>query len=384
MTWTVAAVAFPWVVVILGVWVVSRFLHSSGSVMLRVASLENYLDELDDAIRELLPSSEPPQGLAPGSPAPAFELPDLEGRRVSLEQFRGRRVLLIFFSPGCSFCQAMAPSLAGLEAVLGEGAPLPLLITTGDPEANRALVGEHGIRFPVLLQEQLEVAGAYSATATPMGCLIDEQGLIASPLLSGADDVLRLAEVRSHAGNGNGAGSPGADAIPSEVLPRRVHWQKQTGLRPGVRAPYFLLPRLGGGRLSLKEYLGRRVLLVFTAPDCAACDRVMPALESLYGRSADFEMVVISRGDPEENRAKVSALGLTAAMGLQRGNDVSRLYRTFVTPAAYLIDEEGMIATEVAVGGKILNLAAQAAGSRPGQGAAPMTWRGSELAGGGS
>jgi peroxiredoxin len=151
-----------------------------------------------------------------------------------------------------------------------------------------------------------------------------------------------------------------------------------------VRAPYFLLPRLGGGRLSLKEYLGRRVLLVFSSPECPACDRVMPALESLYGRSADFDMVVISRGDPEENRAKVSALGLTTAVGLQRGNEVSRLYRTFVTPGAYLIDEEGMIATEVAVGGKILNLAAQAAGAHPGQRPAPMTWRGSELAGGGS
>jgi peroxiredoxin len=379
--WIVAAVVLPWLIVLVGVWVASRLLHQSGSIMLRISTLETYLDDLDDAIREVMPPP-PAEGLATGSDAPAFELPDLEGRRVSLQQFRGRRVLLIFFSPGCGFCQAMAPSLGRLE--LGDGAPVPVVITNGDADANRALVGEHGIPFPVLLQESDEVSSVYKAAGTPMGCLIDEQGLIASPLLVGAEDLLRLTEVRSHAGNGNGAGAPGADANPSEVLPRRVTWQKRTGLRPGARAPYFLLPRLGGGRLSLKEFLGRRVLLVFSDPDCPACDQVMPALQSLYGRSADFEMIVISRGAPDENRAKVSALGITAPVGLQRGNDISRLYRKLATPAAYLIDEEGIIAAPSAVGGEILRLAALAAGPRPGDAPAPMTWRGSDLASGGT
>jgi peroxiredoxin len=381
MTWTIAAVVLPWLVVLFGVGLAVRLLRQSGAVMLRIASVENYLDWMDDAIRELMPQPRP-DGLSVGSPAPPFELPDLDGRRISLEQFRGRRVLLIFFSPDCGFCRTMAPSLTGLEA--GEGAPLPLLITTGELDANRALLGEHGIRFPALLQQEGEVSSAYSAAGTPMAYLVDEGGRIASPLVSGADDVLRLAQLPSRAGNGNGAGAHGADPSPEAMLPRRVGWQKQTGLRPGVRAPYFLLPRLGGGRLSLKEYRGRRVLLVFSSPDCPACDRVMPVLEGLYGRSSAFQMVVISRGEQDENRAKASKLGLTAPVGLQRANEISRLYRKFETPAAYVINEEGILESEASVGGEILQLAAQAALPRAGQAAAPMTWRGSDLTSGGS
>lgn len=39
----------------------------------------------------------PPKMLAPGTPAPAFSLPDQDGRTVSLADFRGRRVLLWFY-----------------------------------------------------------------------------------------------------------------------------------------------------------------------------------------------------------------------------------------------------------------------------------------------
>lgn len=46
-----------------------------------------------DAARTLATS-----GIAPGSPAPAFELPDTEGRAVRLSDFRGRPVVLHFGS----------------------------------------------------------------------------------------------------------------------------------------------------------------------------------------------------------------------------------------------------------------------------------------------
>lgn len=381
MIGTTAAVILPWLIVIVGIGLAWRLLRQNGAIMLRVASLESDLDELDDAVRELMPPP-PSEGLTPGMPAPAFELPDLDGRRVSLEQFRGRRVLLVFFSPDCGFCRALTPSLSQLDA--GEAAPAPLLISMGEAEANRALLGEHGIGIPALLQQGGEVAAAYKAAGTPMACLVDEQGRIASALVVGAEDILRLSHLPSHAGNGNGAAAHDEGAVHAEELSRRVRWQKQTGLRPGVRAPYFLLPRLGGGRLSLKEFRGRRVLLVFSAPDCPACDKVMPALESLYGRTSAFQLVVISRGGADENRAKASMLGLTAPIGLQKGNEITRLYRKFETPAAYVIDENGVLESEASVGGEILKLAAQAALPRPGKDAAPMTWRGSDLASGGS
>ena len=65
--------------------------------------------------------------LEPGSPAPAFTLPDQNGRPVSLSDYRGRRLILYFYpkdsSPGCTRqAQAFAAACqrfreAGIEVV---------------------------------------------------------------------------------------------------------------------------------------------------------------------------------------------------------------------------------------------------------------------------
>ena len=59
---------------------------------------------------------------------------------------------------------------------------------------------------------------------------------------------------------------------------------------------------------------------------------------------------MISRGDPKENRAKVKEHGLSFPVVLQQRWETSRLYAMFATPIAYLIDEAGIIISDVAVG----------------------------------
>jgi hypothetical protein len=43
--------------------------------------------------------------LKPGTPAPDFTLPRVGGGEASLEDFRGRPVLVVFVQPGCGPCQ---------------------------------------------------------------------------------------------------------------------------------------------------------------------------------------------------------------------------------------------------------------------------------------
>jgi hypothetical protein len=59
---------------------------------------------------------------------------------------------------------------------------------------------------------------------------------------------------------------------------------------------------------------------------------------------------MISRGEPRENRAKVKEHRLTFPVVLQQQWEISRRYAMFATPIAYLIDEAGVIANDVAVG----------------------------------
>jgi len=59
---------------------------------------------------------------------------------------------------------------------------------------------------------------------------------------------------------------------------------------------------------------------------------------------------MVSRGGESENRKKIAEQGLTFPVGLQRHWEVSRAYGMFATPIAFLVDEEGVIARNVAVG----------------------------------
>jgi peroxiredoxin len=122
------------------------------------------------------------------------------------------------------------------------------------------------------------------------------------------------------------------------------------GLRPGTTAPPFTLPRLDGGELSLSDFAGRRVLLVFSDPDCGPCNLLAPKLERLSQSTRDLDVVMVSRGDPERNRQKVAEFGLTFPVVLQEQWKLSREYAKFATPIAYLIDEQGRIAADVALG----------------------------------
>ncbi|MCW5852326.1 MAG: TlpA family protein disulfide reductase [Anaerolineae bacterium] len=122
------------------------------------------------------------------------------------------------------------------------------------------------------------------------------------------------------------------------------------GLPAGAPAPGFRLPRLDGGELALDEYRGQRVLLVFSDPECGPCNALAPRLERLHRSRRDLRVLMVSRGDPAANQAKAAQYGLTFPVVLQRHWETSRAYGMFVTPIGYLIDEQGVIAHDVAVG----------------------------------
>jgi len=103
------------------------------------------------------------------------------------------------------------------------------------------------------------------------------------------------------------------------------------------------------------------VLLIFPDPHCGPCHSLAPHLEKFHRAQTDISVVMISRGEPKENRAKVKEHDLTFPILLQQRWEISRLYAMFVTPMAYLIDERGIILNDVAVGVEsILALMAEA------------------------
>jgi peroxiredoxin len=229
------------------------------------------------------------------------------------------------------------------------------VLSTGDPEKNRRFMQEHGVRCPVLLQRQMEVASTYRVSGTPIGYLIDEGGRITSEMAIGAQALLTLSQATAPAAPVNGKKTPqGNRTLADSKLTR-------DGLRAGTSAPEFSLPLIPSGEVSLAGYRGKRLLLVFSDPHCGPCQVLAPRLEEVHRRRSDLEILMISRGDREENLAKLREHGLSFPVALQKQWEISLKYGMFATPIGYLIDKAGIITRDVAVGSDaILELASHA------------------------
>jgi peroxiredoxin len=129
-----------------------------------------------------------PEGPEVGEPAPEIRLQDLEGRDVSLEDFRGEEVLVLFCSPGCGFCQEMMPDIKQWEAAPPEGAPRLLVVSDETVEENKAI----GLSSPVVLDNTDAVWEAYDVSGTPSAVLVGADGRIASRMAVGSEEVLEL------------------------------------------------------------------------------------------------------------------------------------------------------------------------------------------------
>jgi methylamine dehydrogenase accessory protein MauD len=116
-------------------------------------------------------------GLKSGRKAPDFTLPSVTGAAVSLHEFGGRNVLLVFVQGGCSPCHLVVPAL---NRLCHKGESAVLAIFNGDLESARKWAVEVMAEFPVLSQEKFAVSKRYQMFATPFAFLVDEQGVIAS------------------------------------------------------------------------------------------------------------------------------------------------------------------------------------------------------------
>src|SRR5213593_1609993 len=127
-----------------------------------------------------------------------FQAPDLNGKNVSLSDFRVRRVLLIYWNPECGFCDMLAAELAPLQTALKKNNTAVVLVTYGDVESNRKLAVEHGLDSTILLIEsspakEFIVNELFKHRGTPSAYLLDEQKRVIQALAVGMDDILRIA-----------------------------------------------------------------------------------------------------------------------------------------------------------------------------------------------
>jgi peroxiredoxin/uncharacterized membrane protein YphA (DoxX/SURF4 family) len=140
-----------------------------------------------EAIRALVQSATF-RTAAAGAEAPEFALTDVRGRERTLSEFRGRELMLLFWNPSCGFCDAMTEDLRRLDAFAGSGGRPELVVLT-------AADGVPPLRSPVLVDQAMAVGASFGANGTPMAVRVSAEGLIASEVAAGAEQVLALAGI---------------------------------------------------------------------------------------------------------------------------------------------------------------------------------------------
>ncbi|MGA9756020.1 MAG: TlpA disulfide reductase family protein [Desulfobaccales bacterium] len=113
--------------------------------------------------------------------APDFTLKDvLTGKDYSLSQFKGKVVVLNFFTFFCGPCRDEMPDLSKINDELkGKGLQTFGIALSSDPTQIRFLVKQLGLQYPVLIGND-KVSDAYGSIAVvPTTVIIDKQGNIA-------------------------------------------------------------------------------------------------------------------------------------------------------------------------------------------------------------
>ena len=133
-------------------------------------------------------------------------------------------------------------------------------------------------------------------------------------------------------------------------------------LKKGAPAPDFTLKDIGGTPVSIKDFLGKKVVLVFWASWCPDCRAEVPELKAMQA-NADPEKVAfvsISFDRTEEAWKKyvleneLGGVQLFDSSG-KKDSVVGDAYHVKWIPALYLIDEKGKIELGTVVASKVAN-----------------------------
>ena len=278
----------------------------------------------------------PHDGLPIGAPAPDFQLPDVGGKMVSFEHLlmQGKPSLFVFVSPSCNPCQALLPEFEKWQNELEDKVNF-VYVSSGTAQENiEKFAGENP--KTILLQKNKEIGELFYSPWTPTAIYINEDGIIASRPAAGDEAIRELVEkIKS------------AKADEKFLF---VYNANSLGKRPkiGEPIPEFSLEDLEGNKITDKDLRGRETLVTFFGLDCPHCTAMHEDLHEWENTKSNDEpeLLIFSDGDVEEHLD----FDLRSPILLEKNYKTAAKFGMHGTPSAVLVDENGIIASETAVG----------------------------------
>lgn len=128
--------------------------------------------------------------LEPGTTPPSFLGRDLRGNEISLEDLRGRVVLVSFWSSQCDPCLDDMPVLEHIQTQVEPAELRVVAVNMRDPQARTvraSLSGNKELKCAYTFDRRNLIANSYGIEVLPTMILVDKQGRIAH-VQRGADE----------------------------------------------------------------------------------------------------------------------------------------------------------------------------------------------------
>jgi thiol-disulfide isomerase/thioredoxin len=259
--------------------------------------------------------------------------------------------MLLFTDPNCGPCNALLPEIGRWQEEHADKLTVSL-VSRGDPKENRTKAQEHALTN-VLLQEDWEVSEAYRIGGTPSAVLVGANGTIASSVAGGAEAIKGLLAYAV----GERAPLPMQPQAQEQPCPNcgKVHpngngsqQAMPASVKVGEPAPAVKLPDLQGNTVELKDFTGEETLVLFWNPGCGFCQQMLPDLKEWENDAPERapKLLFVSAGTEAANRE----MGLSSTVVLDKSFAVGQAFGASGTPSAVLVDAQGNVASEVAVG----------------------------------
>lgn len=279
--------------------------------------------------------AQPTNGLPIGAPAPDFVLPDVNGKEISLENLliQTKPILFFFVSPTCNPCAGLLPEIETWQTEL-KGKLNFVFVSSGNVKDNLDKLAGDTLK-QILLQKDREVALTFGAEWTPTAVLINNDGTIGSRTAVGDKAIRQLIELIK------------TQIDVAEILLIANGDDNHAG-KLGDDLPEFFENDVFDKLVASEDLRGKKTLITFWSLTCGYCQQMLDDLRDWdKTRGADEpNLLLISEGESEPHRQ----LDLQSPIILDKDRKISNELGMSGTPSAVLINEDGKIVSETAIG----------------------------------
>jgi thiol-disulfide isomerase/thioredoxin len=133
------------------------------------------------------------------TPAPDWELTDLNGKLVKFSDFRGHVLILDFWATWCAPCRIEIPHFVELQKQYGDKGLTVIGVSLDEqgPEVVKKFVKRLGVNYAIVVGNQKVVEAYGGVYAIPTTFVIDRQGRIVSEHMGYDDKEVFEKEIQS-------------------------------------------------------------------------------------------------------------------------------------------------------------------------------------------